>query len=226
MPSFRSTLILAMLALLLDTTQAFLAPTATVVGKASWVRLYQSTVTAESPPPPTKPFVADAVLDMTDDNFSQIIFDHPDQTLPPLVLVDFYAPWCGPCRLIEPIVQQLARAARPEELTVCRYNTDGLGSLAPFKMQLAMEGCVVRALPALVLLRADPTTTGPEPSLTVLEHWTGLHSREVIEEGMAPHLAAWRRDQGASDNQNKNNKGFLHMTSEPEDDYMLSHLNC
>ena len=40
---------------------------------------------------------------LTDSNFRSEIAKYP------LILVDFWAPWCGPCRMVSPIIQQLAR---------------------------------------------------------------------------------------------------------------------
>ncbi|HEV2876091.1 MAG TPA: thioredoxin [Nitrososphaeraceae archaeon] len=37
-----------------------------------------------------------------DSNFMQEVSKHP------LILVDFWAPWCGPCRMVSPIIEQLA----------------------------------------------------------------------------------------------------------------------
>jgi thioredoxin 1 len=42
-------------------------------------------------------------LVLTDSNFRSEIAKYP------LILVDFWAPWCGPCRMVSPIIQQLAR---------------------------------------------------------------------------------------------------------------------
>jgi thioredoxin len=40
---------------------------------------------------------------LTDSNFRSEVAKYP------LILVDFWAPWCGPCRMVSPIIEQLAR---------------------------------------------------------------------------------------------------------------------
>ena len=46
----------------------------------------------------------------------------------PRVLVDFFATWCGPCKMIAPLLEQLA--AEDETLDVLKIDVDELGALA------------------------------------------------------------------------------------------------
>jgi thioredoxin 1 len=42
-------------------------------------------------------------VEMTDATFKEMILNHP------LVVVDCWAPWCGPCRMVAPIIEELSR---------------------------------------------------------------------------------------------------------------------
>ena len=55
---------------------------------------------------------------VTDQTFNSEVLD---STLP--VLVDFWADWCHPCRMIEPAVKQIA-AENPEKIKVVKLNID------------------------------------------------------------------------------------------------------
>lgn len=59
-----------------------------------------------------------ALLQLTDDNFKSEVLD---SELP--VLVDFWAPWCGPCKMIGPIVEEMAKEF-DKKLKVGKVNVD------------------------------------------------------------------------------------------------------
>ncbi|MBA4311391.1 MAG: thioredoxin [Chlorobiaceae bacterium] len=58
------------------------------------------------------------IITATDENFQQEILN---SDLP--VLVDFWAPWCGPCRMVAPIVEELSDEYAGK-LKVAKLNTD------------------------------------------------------------------------------------------------------
>lgn len=58
------------------------------------------------------------IITATDDNFQKEILE---SDVP--VLVDFWAPWCGPCRMIAPMVEELANEY-VGNLKVAKLNTD------------------------------------------------------------------------------------------------------
>lgn len=64
-----------------------------------------------------------AVLCVTKDNFEKEILNSSQP-----VLVDFYAIWCGPCRIISPVIEQIANEMPGYK--VCKINIDKEPELA------------------------------------------------------------------------------------------------
>ena len=61
--------------------------------------------------------MAGALIEVTDDNFQAEVIEH-DQP----VLVDFWAPWCGPCRIIAPHLEELDNER--DDLRIVKLNVD------------------------------------------------------------------------------------------------------
>jgi len=64
------------------------------------------------------------VLEITADNFQATVLENEKP-----VLVDFWAEWCGPCRMIAPVVEQIAKE-REGSLVVGKLDVDAHGDIA------------------------------------------------------------------------------------------------
>jgi thioredoxin 1 len=64
------------------------------------------------------------VLEITTDNFQALVLESERP-----VLVDFWAEWCGPCRIIAPVVEQIA-SERADSLVVGKLDVDRHGPIA------------------------------------------------------------------------------------------------
>lgn len=64
-----------------------------------------------------------AVIELNESNFENEV-EKSNKT----VLVDFWAPWCGPCRMLSPIVDEIAE--EHSDIKVCKVNVDEEQALA------------------------------------------------------------------------------------------------
>ena len=97
-------------------------------------------------------------LEFSDANFEAEVLN---SDLP--VLVDFWAPWCGPCRIVDPIVQEIA-AEYDGRLKVGKVNTDDNREIA------AKYG--IMSIPTLMIFKSgkeQERIVGAQPKKAITE---------------------------------------------------------
>jgi len=107
---------------------------------------------------------SDAPLDVAPGAFDEIVAESP---VP--VLVDFWAPWCGPCRAVAPVLEQLQ-----DELTgrlkIVKVNVDENGEIA--------GALGIRSIPTLIVFKEGKAVEGA----------VGALSKQQMLEFLEPHL--------------------------------------
>jgi thioredoxin 1 len=106
-----------------------------------------------------------AVAEVNEQNFDQEVLkaDVP-------VLVDFWAPWCGPCRMVAPIVDELSRE-HSGKLKVVKINTDEAPGVA--------GRYNIMSIPTLMIFKDGER----------VDQIIGAQPKQAIAQRLLPHLS-------------------------------------
>jgi thioredoxin 1 len=104
------------------------------------------------------------VSEVTDTNFQAEVIESTDP-----VLVDFWAPWCGPCRMVAPVLEEIA--SERDNLRVVKLNVDD-------NQQTAAQFEVL-SIPTLILFRNGQ----------VAKKVIGAYPKKRLEAELEPALA-------------------------------------
>jgi thioredoxin 1 len=97
------------------------------------------------------------VLELNDSTFDQVVASSA------VLLVDFWAPWCGPCRMIAPVIEELG-AELAGKVTVAKVNVDEAPGVSGTHK--------ITAIPTLMIFRNG----------ALVERITGLSSKAALLE--------------------------------------------
>ena len=106
-----------------------------------------------------------AITDVTDSNFQAEVLESDTP-----VLVDFWAPWCGPCRIVHPVLEQIAQE-RGDALRIVKLNVDE-------NQQTAMTYEIL-SIPTLILFKGGQ----------VEKRVVGAYPKPKLEAELEPALA-------------------------------------
>src|SRR5215217_6713772 len=110
--------------------------------------------------------MSDKIAQLTTQNFKSTVNGAANP-----VLVDFWAPWCGPCKAIAPILEELATEL-DGKLKIAKVNIDENDAVA------AEFG--VRAIPTMILFKGGQ----------VAETLVGMMPKAALKAKLATHVAA------------------------------------
>ncbi len=108
--------------------------------------------------------MAGSVIELTDATFDNTVHN---SDVP--VLVDFWAPWCGPCKMIAPIIEEIAEEYS-DKAKICKLDTDEARDSA---MEFGIS-----AIPTIILFKDGQ----------VQKKWVGLTSKKDLTEAIDEFL--------------------------------------
>lgn len=98
-------------------------------------------------------------IQITDDTFTEVVIESGQGAL-----IDFYADWCGPCKILSPIIDELSEEFQGREVVIGKVNTGTNPKLAAFFK--------VKSIPTLIFIK----------NRQVLERINGLVPKPNLQE--------------------------------------------
>lgn len=154
------------------------------------------------------------VPELEDSNFRDVLAGQK------AVLVDVYATWCGPCKLIEPTIKEAA-VKHATKLNTYKFNVES-DEVKDLKVELALQGVMPRKLPSLILFHEG----------NVVASHKGIIAPDALDEFIESNLAdrvtsstnVSKEQKVTTDKEAPASAGFVSFASSQDDDYMLSGL--
>jgi thioredoxin 1 len=104
--------------------------------------------------------MSENVVELTDASFDEIL---NSSDVP--VLVDFWAPWCGPCKMLAPVLDDIA-SEYGDKLKVCKVDTD--------EHRDAAVEYAISAIPTIILFKGGQ----------IEKKWVGMTTKQDITEAI------------------------------------------
>jgi len=108
---------------------------------------------------------SETILEVNDENFTKEVEENDG-----LSMVDFWATWCGPCRIVAPVVEELAEEYHEKGLKVGKLDVDSSPSIS------AKYG--IRSIPSILFFKNGE----------VVDKVIGAVPRQHLEEKIQQHL--------------------------------------
>ena len=114
---------------------------------------------------PIQPAKPGKPADLSESNFQEAVSSHP------LVVVDFWAPWCGPCKVVSPVLEQLA-VEMAGKATFFKLNVDDNPTVS---QQFGIQG-----IPTIMIFKDGRPVDGI----------VGAAPKQTIEARIRPYISA------------------------------------
>jgi thioredoxin 1 len=98
-------------------------------------------------------------IKLTSANFDEEVIKAPE-----LVLIDFWAEWCGPCKMISPIMEELSKELEGKAIKIAKCNVDENPDLA--------QKYEIMSIPAFKIFKGG----------TLIDEWVGAMPKEAIKQ--------------------------------------------